>query len=165
MRSCRDWYEVDCCAPRLRVLLTNSRHACNQPWLAGPSPTERLPRELLEERILNLLSGQNMCVLATAGADGPLATPVRYYHPGMEVMFSAAPASPKMPNLTADPRISVGLFAPLVGQASSRGAQLFGTARTIQRDDPEADKYWEASAGSPTTSRNPANSTSRRKTL
>lgn len=114
------------------------------PWLAGLSPTERLPRELLEERILNLLSSQNMCVLATAGADGPLATPVRYYHLGIEVMFTAAPASPKMRNLAADPRISVGVFAPLVGQASSRGAQLFGTARTIQRDNPEADNYWEA---------------------
>lgn len=114
------------------------------PWLAGPAPTRLLPREALEERILNLLSSQNMCVLATTSEDGPAATPVRYYHLGMEVMFTAAPQSPKMRNLRADNRISVGIFAPLVGQASSRGAQIFGTARTLQRDHPDAEGYWEA---------------------
>ncbi len=114
------------------------------PWLAGPSPTRALPREVLEERILNLLSSQNMCVLATAGDDGPLATPVRYSSLGMELMFTAAPGSPKMRNLAADPRVSVGVFAPLVGQASSRGLQIIGTARTLLRGDPGADGYWEA---------------------
>ncbi len=114
------------------------------PWLAGPSPTARLPRDELVERIENLLSSQNMCVIATTGPDGPAATPVRYYHLGLELMFTAAPRSPKMRNLAADPRVSVGLFAPLVGQASSRGAQIFGTARTLERDDPDADAYWEA---------------------
>ncbi|WP_029251597.1 pyridoxamine 5'-phosphate oxidase family protein [Paraoerskovia marina] len=115
------------------------------PWLDGPTPTGRLPRERLEERIANLLSTQNMAVIATVDAEGaPAATPVRYYHLGFELMFTAAPRSPKMRNLAADPRISVGVFAPLVGQASSRGAQLFGTARVIARDEPEAEAYWEA---------------------
>ena len=36
------------------------------------------------------------------------------------------------------------LFRPEAGQASSRGAQLFGAARTLERDDPEAVQYWEA---------------------
>jgi len=114
------------------------------PWLAGPSPAQSLPRDLLEERILNLLSSQNMCVLATAGEDGPLATPVRYCSLRMELMFTAAARSPKMRNLAVDSRISVGVFAPLVGQASSRGLQILGTARTLLRDDAAADPYWEA---------------------
>lgn len=101
------------------------------PWLAGPAPKKRLDPERLEERILNLLSSQNMCVLATAGPEGPLATPVRYFHLDFTLMFTAASSSPKMRNLAADPRVSVGLFAPLVGQASSRGAQVFGRARTV----------------------------------
>ncbi|MFD6281140.1 pyridoxamine 5'-phosphate oxidase family protein [Streptomyces sp. NPDC060209] len=111
------------------------------PWLAGPSPKRRLDRERLEERILNLLSSQNMCVLATAGPEGPLATPVRYFHLDFAVMFSAAARSPKMRNLGADPRVSVGIFAPLVGQASSRGAQLFGRARVLSEDDPDVEHY------------------------
>lgn len=124
--------------------MKDSRMPLTNEWLSGPSPTKRLDRTRLEERILNLLSSQNMCVLATAGDDGPLATPVRYYSLGFAVMFTAAPASPKMRNLAADPRASVGVFAPLVGQASSRGAQLFGEARVLTTDDPERQPYWEA---------------------
>ncbi|MGB2572165.1 pyridoxamine 5'-phosphate oxidase family protein [Micromonospora citrea] len=114
------------------------------PWLAGPAPTARLDRDRLEERILNLLSSQNMCVLATAGPHGPLATPVRYFHLDFTVMFTAAADSPKMRNIAADPRVSVGIFAPLVGQASSRGAQLFGRAGVRHPGDADFDHHWPA---------------------
>lgn len=114
------------------------------PWLAGPAPTKRLDRYRLEERILNLLSAQNMCVLATCGPGGPLATPVRYYHLDFTLLFTAAASSPKMRNIAADPRVSVGIFAPLVGQASSRGAQVFGQARVLMPGDSEHSHYWPA---------------------
>ncbi|MCZ7429524.1 pyridoxamine 5'-phosphate oxidase family protein [Micromonospora sp. WMMA1949] len=114
------------------------------PWLTGPAPTRKLDRGRLEERILNLLSSQNMCVLATAGPDGPLATPVRYYSLDFTLMFTAAPRSPKMRNIAADPRVSVGVFAPLVGLASSRGAQVFGTARVLGPEHPDRARHWAA---------------------
>ncbi|MCT2280569.1 pyridoxamine 5'-phosphate oxidase family protein [Micromonospora chalcea] len=114
------------------------------PWLTGPTPTRKLDRDRLEERILNLLSSQNMCVLATAGPDGPLATPVRYYPLGFTLMFTAAPRSPKMRNIAADPRVSVGVFAPLVGLASSRGAQVFGAARVLGPEHPDRARHWAA---------------------
>jgi len=114
------------------------------PWLAGPAPTARLDRAQLEERILNLLSTQNMCVLATTGAAGPLATPVRYFHLDFTLLFTTAAGSPKMRNIGLDPRVSIGVFAPLVGQASSRGAQIFGQARTLMPADEEFAKYWPA---------------------
>jgi nitroimidazol reductase NimA-like FMN-containing flavoprotein (pyridoxamine 5'-phosphate oxidase superfamily) len=114
------------------------------PWLAGPAPRRRLDRARLAERILQLLSSQNMCVLATAGPDGPLATPVRYYHLEFALMFTAAAGSPKMRNIAADPRVSIGIFAPLVGQASSRGAQVFGRASVLAADDPRFGHYWPA---------------------
>lgn len=60
------------------------------PWLAGPAPTKKLDPRRLDDRILNLLSSQNMCVLATSGPQGPLATPVRYYHLDFAVMFTAS---------------------------------------------------------------------------
>ncbi|MFC4072061.1 pyridoxamine 5'-phosphate oxidase family protein [Actinoplanes subglobosus] len=113
------------------------------PWLAGPSPTRRLDRDRLEERILNLLSSQNMCVVASTAPDGgPHATPVRYFHLGFELVFTALGTSPKIRNLRADPRVSAGVFAPLVGQASSRGAQFFGTARVLEPDDTAFGTYW-----------------------
>ncbi|WP_433060255.1 pyridoxamine 5'-phosphate oxidase family protein [Dactylosporangium sp. CS-033363] len=114
------------------------------PWLADPAPDRPLDRERLEERILNLLSTQNMCVLATAGPAGPLATPVRYSPLGLAVLFTASPRSPKMRNIVADPRVSIGLFAPLHGLASSRGAQFFGRARVLGPEDPDRDRYWPA---------------------
>lgn len=115
------------------------------PWLAGPAPDAALPRDQLEERILNLLSGQNMAVVATVNADGsPAATPVRYFSLGLEIFYTSWDASAKSRNLRRDPRVSAGIFAPLVGQASSRGAQLFGVARTLDREDPRAQPYWEA---------------------
>ncbi|PWK64229.1 pyridoxamine 5'-phosphate oxidase [Streptomyces sp. CG 926] len=70
-----------------------------------------------------------------------LATPVRYFHLDFAVTFSTAPGSPKMRNLAADPRVSVGIFAPLVGRASSRGAQLFGRARVLSEEDPDFAHY------------------------
>ena len=115
------------------------------PWLSGPAPTAVLPRERLEERILNLLSTQNMAVIATVNTDGsPTATPVRYFSLGFEVFYTSWNESVKSRNLLREPRTSVAIFAPLVGQASSRGAQLFGTARTLERDHADADVYWEA---------------------
>ncbi len=114
------------------------------PWLTGPTPTRKLDRDRLEERILNLLSSQNMCVLATVGPDGPLATPVRYYPLDFTLMFTAAPRSPKMRNIAADPRVSVGVFAPLVGLASSRGAQVFGIARVLGPEHPDRARHWAA---------------------
>ena len=124
------------------------------PWLSEPAPDRVLPRRRLDERILNLLSSQNMCVLATAGPSGPLATPVACQtpaparvgspRPGGGFVSPAAPRSPKMRNIAADPRVSVGVFAPLVGLASSRGAQLFGEARVLPPGDPGREHYWEA---------------------
>jgi general stress protein 26 len=115
------------------------------PWLAGPTPDRDLPLEQLQERILQLLSTHNTAVVATVNEDGsPTATPVRYYNLGFEIFYTSWNASRKSRNLRRDPRVSAGIVAPLVGQASSRGAQLFGTARTLERDDPEAERYWEA---------------------
>jgi general stress protein 26 len=115
------------------------------PWLAGPAPDRKLPRLELEDRILNLLSTNNVAVIATVNNDGsPAATPVRYYNLGFEIFYTSWNASPKSRNLRRDPRVSAGIVAPLVGQASSRGAQLFGTARTLERTDPAAHPYWEA---------------------
>lgn len=52
-------------------------------------------------------------------------------HLDFAIIFTASGRSPKMRNLADDPRISIGVLAPLVGQASSRGAQLFGDAVVV----------------------------------
>ena len=114
------------------------------PWLAEPTTARRLDRDALEDRLSNLLSTHNMCVLATSGDAGPLATPVRYFHLGFSLMFTASPRSPKMRNLATDPRVSNGVHAPLVALAGSRGAQIFGDAEVMSPDDPRFAAHWEA---------------------
>lgn len=48
------------------------------PWLTGPVPDASLLRDDLKERILNLLSYENVAVIAPVNADrSPVATPVR----------------------------------------------------------------------------------------
>ena len=117
----------------------------SNPWLAVAQRERVCPREMLEDRILNLLSTQNVAVIATVAGDGsPAATPVRFYSLRFEIMYTSWNDSPKSRNLRRDPRVSAGIVAPLVGLAGSRGAQIFGTAVTFERDHPEADRYWEA---------------------
>lgn len=118
--------------------------ALTNPWLADPSPSSRLTGDLLDDRILNLLSTHNMCVLATTGDDGPLATPVRYFHLDFTIMFTASPRTPKMKNIAHDPRVCIGVHAPLVGLAGSRGAQIFGDAVPMSSDDPKFAELWQA---------------------
>ena len=132
-----------------RVTVTN-------PWLAGPAPTRPLERDRLEERILNLLSSQNMCVLATTGPDGPLATPVRYFHLGFTLVFTAAGGSPKLRNLAGRPP---GRRRRL--RAAGRPGQQ--PRRAAVRHGPDADRRrpgvrrapGRSSAGSPTRSSAP----------
>lgn len=58
----------------------------SNPWLAGPSPDHELPQRQLEDRVLDLLSTQNLAVIATVNSGGsPTATPVRYYSLGFEI--------------------------------------------------------------------------------
>ena len=117
----------------------------SNPWLARPTPGRALPLEQLEDRILNLFSTQNLAVIATVNRDGsPCATPVRYCNLGFEIFYTSWNDSVKSRNLRRDARVSAGIAAPLVGQASSRGAQLFGVARTLERHDPQAEPFWEA---------------------
>ncbi|SQD96689.1 pyridoxamine 5'-phosphate oxidase family protein [Parafrankia sp. BMG5.11] len=104
----------------------------------GAAPGQDLNRcDTKPGALLRSYRTPNMCVLATSGPQGPLATPVRYYHLDFAVMFTASLTSPKMRNIAADPRVSLGVFAPLVGQASSRGAQIFGRARVLAAEESE----------------------------
>ena len=121
------------------------------PWLVGKPPTRRLEPARLSERILHLLASQNMCVVATVGTDGPLATPVRYYSRDFELIFTADPKAPKLQNIERDPAVSIGVFAPYAGLASSRGCQIFGSAvialpGSSAFDDAMASYRWQSDA-------------------
>lgn len=109
------------------------------PWLADPMPAGRLQREVLEERIVQLLATSNICVLSLNGAHGPIATPVRYVSDRLTVWFTTWATAPKIRMLERDPRIAAGIFVPLVNEASSRGCQISGIARIHRPGSPGFD--------------------------
>ena len=53
----------------------------------------------------------------------------RYFSLGFAIFYANWNDSVKSRNLRRDPRVSAGIVAPLVGQASSRGARLVAPGR------------------------------------
>ena len=122
------------------------------PWLKEtPWPTQQLPREELEDRLEHLLAAHWMCVLCTAGKDGPIGSPVEYYAEGLVIYILPQPGSPKVKAMQSDPRICVTVHADNCGWASVRGAQIFARAEMVDPGTPEHDHImsiyrWQASA-------------------
>ena len=88
----------------------------SNPWRAVAQRERVCPRAILEVRMLNLLSTQNVAVIATDAGDGsPAATPVRFYSLRFEIMYTSWNDSPKSRNLRRDPRVSAESWPPWSG--------------------------------------------------
>jgi general stress protein 26 len=105
-------------------------------WVEPPWPQNPLPREQLEDRIQQLLGSTNMCVLATIGRNGPIASPIEYYADGLDLYMLPDPGTPKLKAMQRDPRVSVAVHGAYHGWHSARGVQLFGTAHVIEPHAP-----------------------------
>ncbi len=95
---------------------------------------KQLPREELEEYIIEFLQEQNMCVLCTCKDNEPRATPIEYYSEGTALYMIADPGT-KIKNIESNPGVSVGIFAPYTGWLSVKGIQITGRARIIGEED------------------------------
>ena len=105
-------------------------------WVEAPWPMTELPREQLEDRIQQLLGSTNMCVMATTGKNGPIASPIEYYADCLDLYMLPDPGTPKLKALQRDSRISVAVHGAYHGWHSARGAQLFGRAEIIEPHAP-----------------------------
>ncbi|MFW2405455.1 MAG: pyridoxamine 5'-phosphate oxidase family protein [Gammaproteobacteria bacterium] len=106
------------------------------PWVEPPWPEDELPREQLEDRIQQLISSLNMCVLATHGSNGPIASPIEYYAEGLDIYILPDPGTPKLRAMESDPRISYAVHHAYHGWHTARGAQVFGKAEIIEPHAP-----------------------------
>ncbi len=88
--------------------------------------------KVLEERIIEFLKIQNMCVLATCGDGLPRATPIEYHSKGINIYFVGEPGI-KLENIKKNPNVSIGIFLPYTGWDSTKGAQITGKAKIISR--------------------------------
>ncbi len=93
-----------------------------------------MPTKVLEERIIEFLKAQNMCVLATCGDGRPRATPIEYRSKGITIYFVGEPGT-KLENMKKNPNVSIGIFFPYKGWDSAKGAQITGKAKIIFREN------------------------------
>jgi len=95
---------------------------------------KNMPAKVLEERLIEFLKVQNMCVLATCGDGLPRATPIEYHSKGITLYFVGEPGT-KLENMKKNPNVSIGIFLPYVGWDSAKGAQITGKAKIISREN------------------------------
>ena len=107
--------------------------------LAQAKVTKQMSKDELERRIAVFIKNHNMCVLCTAKDNIPRATPIEYWADGTTIYIFADPGT-KRENIKANPRVSVGIFDPLVGSLSVKGAQITGEATLLTDDNPEYDE-------------------------
>jgi nitroimidazol reductase NimA-like FMN-containing flavoprotein (pyridoxamine 5'-phosphate oxidase superfamily) len=112
---------------------------------------DKMSAKVLEERIIEFLKKQNMCVLATCEDGVPRATPIEYHSKGITIYFVGEPGT-KLKNIKNNPNVSIGIFLPYKGWNSAKGAQITGRAKIISRQDPDGLKegleayQWEKTA-------------------
>ncbi|WXG42187.1 MAG: pyridoxamine 5'-phosphate oxidase family protein [Candidatus Freyarchaeum deiterrae] len=102
-----------------------------------------MPRSKLEKHITNFLKSQNMCVLATCKDNISRATPIEYYSKGT-TLYMIGELGRKIENIRANPKVSLGIFAPYTGWLSVKGVQITGEAKIISKENLE--EFKEASS-------------------
>lgn len=112
-----------------------------------PNP---MPAPELEAYLVEFLTQNNMCVLATSKGDVPRATPLEYRNKGLTLYF-AGENGKKLRNIAFNPNVSVGIYFPYSGLESAKGVQITGKAVVLQSDTVEFEDgltayQWERTA-------------------
>ena len=105
-------------------------------------PRIPMPREQLEQHLIEFIKSHNVCVLATAKDNIPRATPLEYEAEGT-TLYIMADAGRKIENIKANPQVSAGIHDPLHGWLSVKGIQISGQARLITDGDAEYPDAWK----------------------
>jgi nitroimidazol reductase NimA-like FMN-containing flavoprotein (pyridoxamine 5'-phosphate oxidase superfamily) len=110
--------------------------------LRGAGIKRQLPRLERANRIAAYLREGNVCVLATCLNDQPRATPIEYYSDGLTI-YIAASRGTKVPNLEANPRVSVAIYSTPYTDWTDwyqvRGLQITATPELLRFNErPEA---------------------------
>lgn len=100
---------------------------------------KKLPFEVLEKKILDLLYEEETCVLATSAHGKPRATTLEYFARGYSIYFLAE-GGQKVANLEANPIVSVAIHRPHTGRGSIVGLQITGEALIGRKGSPLYDE-------------------------
>lgn len=102
--------------------------------------TARMPRDELEQHIIEFIKSHNMCVMATAKDDVPRATAIEYFPVGTTLYMVGDPGT-KIEHMKANPQVSICIHDPYTGFFSVKAVVITGKPTLIADDDPE---YYEA---------------------
>ena len=102
---------------------------------------KKMPRDELEQHIVEFIKSHNVCVLATASKDSvPHAAPIWYNSKGTNLYMIADAGTTKLDNIRVNPRVSIGINDPRPSFQSVKGIQITGQATLITEDNPEFDE-------------------------
>lgn len=109
-----------------------------------------MPEPELEAYIIDFLTQNNMCVLATCKGDIPRATPIEYHSKGL-TLYLAGEKGMKLLNIASNPNVSVGIYYPYTGFESAKGTQITGKAVILAKGTREFEEgllgyQWEKTA-------------------
>lgn len=103
----------------------------------------QMPRNELEQHIIEFIKSHNMCVMATAKDNVPRATPIEYYSVGTTLYMVGDPGT-KIEHMKANPQVSICIHDPLTtGWFSVRGIVITGKPTLITDDNPEYYEAWK----------------------
>ena len=105
-------------------------------------PRIPMPREQLEQYIIEFIKSHNVCVLATAKDNVPRATALEYEAEGTTLYIMADPGT-KTENIKANPQVSAAIHNPLHGFLTVKGIQITGKPRLITDTDAEYPGAWK----------------------
>jgi len=105
-------------------------------------PREPMPKDQLEQHIIEFIKSHNVCVLATAQDNIPRATPLEYEAEGTTLYIDAGPGR-KIESIKANPQVSAGIHDPLHGWLTVKGVQISGQARLLTDSDAEYPSAWK----------------------
>ena len=101
---------------------------------------KKMPRDQLEQHIVEFIKSHDMCVLATTSKDNiPRATPIWYNSEGTTI-YMVGDEGTKLNNIRANPRVSIGIHDIRTSFQSVKGIQITGQATLITADNPECEE-------------------------
>ena len=105
-------------------------------------PLEVMPRDQLDQHLIEFMKSHNVCVLATTKDNIPRATSLEYEAEGT-TLYIMVDRGRKIENMRANSQISVAIHDPLHGWLNVKGIQITAQAKLLTDSDAEYSDTWK----------------------
>ena len=105
-------------------------------------PLEPMPKDQLEQHLIEFIKSHNVCVVATARDNVPRATALEYEAEGT-TLYLMVDRGRNLDNMQANPQISAVINDPLHGWLTVKGIQITSEAKLLTDSDAEYPEAWK----------------------